>query len=183
MKPTNCRFLIAIAIIILLASCSASKKMVVKDGSTKPTVPSVNTKAKVFTKPLNLNRVELVNYAKTFLGTGYKYGSSNPKEGLDCSGFISVVFNHFNVKAPRVTRDFTNEGEEIVVKIAKAGDIILFTGSDNSTSIVGHMGIITTNNGTTQFIHSASGKNIGVIESKLTGYWLTHFVKVIRVLE
>ena len=95
-----------------------------------------------------------------------------------------VVFKHFNINPPRVTKDYTNEGETISMKDAKVGDIILFTGSDNASGIVGHMAIITSNiNGITQFIHSASGKKIGVIESKLSGYYLTHFVKVIRVLE
>jgi cell wall-associated NlpC family hydrolase len=173
-------------IILLLTACSASKKSAKSINTpAKSTSAStaVNNKTKVFTKPLKINRYQLIDYAKTFKGTPYKYGSSTPKNGLDCSGFILVVFQHFGVKTPRVTKDYTNEGETIALKNAKPGDIILFTGSDNSTGIVGHMGIIITNNGTTEFIHSASGKNIGVIESKLAGYWLTHFVKVIRLLE
>jgi cell wall-associated NlpC family hydrolase len=94
-----------------------------------------------------------------------------------------VVFGHFNVKTPRVSKDFTNEGVDVDLKNAKAGDIILFTGSNNSSGIVGHIGIITTAGATPTFISSTSGKNIGVVESKLTGYWKTHFVKVIRLLE
>jgi cell wall-associated NlpC family hydrolase len=176
------RILMASFSVFLLASCGATKKST-KAETTATTSTNVNTKAKVFTKPLKINRKDFVNYAKTFLGTPYKYGSSKPADGLDCSGFIMVVFGHFNVKTPRVTKDFTNEGETISLKNAKAGDVILFTGSDNASGIVGHMGIIVSNNGTTQFIHSASGKNIGVIESKLAGYWDTHFVKIIRLLE
>lgn len=152
-------------------------------GSTaNPKSPS-SPRAKTFTKPLRIERGEFVSYAKTLLGTPYKYGSAVPKNGLDCSGFVTNVFSHFNVKAPRSSVDFTNEGQETELKKAKAGDIILFTGSDNSTGIVGHMGIITSNGSTPQFIHSASGKSVGVILSNLTGYYKTHFVKVIRILE
>ncbi len=96
---------------------------------------------------------------------------------------MSNVFSHFNVKAPRSSADFTNEGTGIELREARQGDIILFTGSDNSTGVVGHMGIVTSNGITPQFIHSASGKSVGVIISNLTGYYKTHFVKVIRILE
>ena len=117
------------------------------------------------------------------MGTPYKYGSADPQNGLDCSGFILYVFGHFNVRSPRSSVDFTNEGEDVDPEDAKPGDIILFTGSDNSTGIVGHMGIITATKPALQFIHSASGKNIGVILNSLTGYYKTHFVKMIRILE
>ncbi len=174
---------------ILFSSCSSSKKIstnetVNKTAKPKPIVTNTaSTKTKVFVKPLKIDRNEFVEYAKTFIGTPYKFGSSTPKNGLDCSGFIMLVFGHFNVKTPRVSKDFTNEGVEVELKNARPGDIILFTGSDNSTGIVGHMGIITIAGTVPTFISSTSGKNIGVVESKLTGYWKTHFVKVIRLLE
>ena len=140
-------------------------------------------KAKTFRKPLKIDRSEFVSFAKTLLGTPYKYGSALPADGLDCSGFVTCVFGHFNVKSPRTTIAFTNEGEDIDPEDARPGDIILFTGSDHASGIVGHMGIITVAGKPMQFIHSASGKNIGVILNSLTGYYKTHFVKVIRILE
>ncbi len=171
-------FLYSIIVISFFCSCNTSKKI-----SKSSEEASINPKAKTFTKLLKIDRKAFVSYAKTFLGTPYKYGSANPSKGLDCSGFVTVVFNHFNVKVPRVSKDFTNEGITISTREAKPGDIILFTGSDNSTGIVGHMGIVTSNGKVLEFINSSSGKNIGVIISPLSGYWKTHFVKVIRVLE
>ncbi len=180
MKSNHSFSYLLAATLFVFASCSSTKKASKNEAPTKTVT---NNRAKTFTKPLKIDRNEFVKYAKTFLGKPYKYGSSTPANGLDCSGFILVVFAHFDVKAPRTSKDFTNEGLDIDLKNAKAGDIILFTGSDNSTGIVGHMGIITVNNSNgTQFISSTSGKNIGVVESKLIGYWKTHFVKVIRLL-
>jgi cell wall-associated NlpC family hydrolase len=175
----------AVLFSISFSSCSSSKKVFKNEDVNKQatTNTSSSTKAKVFVKPLKIDRNEFVRYAKTFIGTPYKYGSSTPKNGLDCSGFIMAVFGHFNVKTPRVSKDFTNEGVDVDLKNARPSDIILFTGSDNSTGVVGHMGIITIAGTTPTFISSTSGKNIGVVESKLTGYWKTHFVKVIRLLE
>jgi cell wall-associated NlpC family hydrolase len=178
----------------MLASCTSSKKATASkntntsnkkttSNNTNNTTAATNSKAKYFAKPVNIDRDEFIAYAKTYIGTPYKYGSAVPKNGLDCSGYIMVVFAHFNVKTPRVSRDYTNEGTTIKLNDAQAGDLILFTGSDNSTGIVGHIGIVTKAGTVLTFISSTSGKNIGVVEAKLSGYWLKHFVKVIRVLE
>lgn len=174
---------------LIISSCSSTKKTAenktVSISESKKTVPirSATKRAKTFTTLLKIDRKEFVSYAKKFLGTTYKYGSAIPENGLDCSGFITVVFNHFNVKAPRSSVNFTDEGTEIDIAKAKPGDIILFTGSDHASGIVGHMGIITSVGSNIQFIHAASGKNVGVIINNFSGYYKTHFVKVIRILE
>ena len=91
-------------------------------GTTKPIIAdSIIEKAKIkFTDSTdtllvnNINSITgsfpqtLIAYAKTLIGTPYKYASVNPAEGLDCSGFITTVFNHFNIKVPRSSVDFTN---------------------------------------------------------------------------
>ena len=180
---------VVICFSILQSSCSSSKKTVkINSDSTAESIKifpvrSVIKRAKTFNTLLNIDRKDFVAYSKKFLGTPYKYGSAIPENGLDCSGFITVVFNHFNVKAPRSSVNFTDEGTEVNIKNAKPGDIILFTGIDKASGIVGHIGIITTAGENLQFIHSASGKNIGVIINNLSGYYKTHFVKVIRILE
>jgi cell wall-associated NlpC family hydrolase len=171
---------------IMLASCSTSRKTSSNNTVANNNSTSVKTSAarkKTFTQPLNIDREEFVGFAKTLIGTRYRYGSAVPSNGLDCSGFIYYVFGHFNIKAPRSSVDFTNEGETIDAKDALPGDIILFTGSDNSSGIVGHMGIVTENNSVLKFIHSASGKSVGVIINSLSGYYKIHFVKVIRILQ
>lgn len=126
---------------------------------------------------------EFVEYAKTLTGTPYLYGSVDPTKGLDCSGFINAVSNHFGIKVPRSSVEFTNAGTTINVEKAQPGDLILFTGTDPKKRVVGHIGIITDNNaGHLKFIHSSSGKAKGVTTSDLDGYYQTRFVKVIRIL-
>jgi len=174
---------VLILIALFSASCSSTRKAAKESTDSSPAKPTSTGRAKTFTKPIKIDREDFVAFAKTLLGTPYKWGSAVPANGLDCSGFITYVFGHFDVNTPRSSVDFTNEGTTIDVGKSKPGDIILFTGSDNSTGIVGHMGIITEGGAVPQFIHSASGKNIGVILNSLTGYYKTHFVKVIRILE
>lgn len=124
----------------------------------------------------------IVAFARTLIGTPYLYASANPAKGFDCSGFITYVFNHFNVTVPRSSVDFTNYGRDIKVEQSKPGDLILFTGTDSILRIVGHMGIVESiNNDTLHFIHSTSGKQKGVVISPLGNYYRSRFVKVIRV--
>jgi cell wall-associated NlpC family hydrolase len=125
---------------------------------------------------------ELVSFAQTLLGIPYRYASTDPAKGFDCSGFITYVFTHFNITVPRSSVDFTNVGKEVNLPSAKEGDLILFTGTADSIRIVGHMGIVTENVDTLKFIHSTSGRANGVVISELNEHYRRRFVKIIRVL-
>lgn len=154
-------------------------------GASKPSLPttrpSLPTKA-TLQQPLDIPAPALISSARQYLGVPYKWGGTS-RAGMDCSGFIYTVFQEFGVKSPKVSTDFTNAGKDVELSRAQPGDIILFTGSDNSTGKVGHLGFITSTEPVIKFIHSASGRGIGVIESELKGYYSQHFVKVVRVLK
>ncbi len=126
---------------------------------------------------------ELIAFAKTLIGTPYLYGSTNPANGFDCSGFITYVFNHFDITVPRSSIDFTNVEREIPLDSAKPGDIVLFTGTDSTILEVGHMGILLGSGRQNEFIHSTSGKAHAVTTTPLNGYYMGRFVKVIRVFK
>lgn len=124
----------------------------------------------------------LVAFSKTLVGTPYRYASADPHMGFDCSGFITYVFNHFNITVPRSSVDFTNQGEPVTLKESKPGDLVLFTGTDPKDPVVGHMGIIVSNsNGDISFIHSTSGARHGVTITQLNDYYMGRFVKVVRM--
>lgn len=126
---------------------------------------------------------EIVAFANTLIGTPYRFGSIDPRVGFDCSGFITYVFNHFNIKVPRSSVEFTDVGRTIPISKARPGDIILFTGTNPTELKVGHMGIVnkilTEDN--LEFIHSSSGKAYGVTLSSLAGHYQARFVKIIRL--
>ncbi len=126
---------------------------------------------------------DIVNFAETLIGIPYRYGSTDPKIGFDCSGFITYVFRHFNIKVPRSSVDFTNVGKEIPPSSAKRGDIILFTGTDSTERFVGHMGIVVSNTDTLKFIHSTSGKAYGVTITPFSDYYKGRFVKTLRLFK
>ncbi|MFN2456655.1 MAG: C40 family peptidase [Chitinophagaceae bacterium] len=136
----------------------------------------------------NIHPEAVMSFAETLIGTPYVYASTNPNVGFDCSGFITYVFNHFNIKVPRSSVDFTNVGKTIPVTEAKRGDIILFTGTNPEERHVGHMGLIVSNKPISQdstdlkFIHSSSGKAMGVTITPFNkGFYQRRFVKTIRL--
>jgi cell wall-associated NlpC family hydrolase len=126
---------------------------------------------------------KLVQYARQFYGVPYRYGSSDPSVGFDCSGFISHVYTHFGIEVPRSSVNFTEVGTPVEVDNAAPGDLVLFTGTDPTSGTVGHIGIVVENDEDgLDFIHSSSGKQYSVTVTPLEGYYETRFVKVIRVI-
>jgi cell wall-associated NlpC family hydrolase len=125
---------------------------------------------------------ELLTFALSLKGIPYKYGSTDPKQGFDCSGFITYVFNHFGIIVPRRSVDFTLVNRTVNIKEAKPGDLILFTGTDSTVRIVGHMGIVLSNyRGELIFLHSTSGNADGVTETPFNLYYQERYMKTIRV--
>lgn len=125
----------------------------------------------------------LMQFAKSFLGTKYKYSSCSPKAGFDCSGFVYYVFTHYNCKVPRSSIEYKGIKPAIPLDSAKAGDVIVFTGTNSRNRNPGHVGIvISTENGVPTFIHSSSGKKRGVIISDFneSPYYKKRFIKVVR---
>ena len=141
--------------------------------------PEKVLQVKVVTKK---NKIDsLIKFAKSLIGTPYKYASTDPSVGFDCSGFINYVFNHFNIKVPRSSRDFRNAGKKIALGDSKPGDLILFTGTNPAERTIGHIGLIISNKDGISFIHSSSGKADGVVITDLNDYYRSRFVKVERV--
>ena len=184
------RLLCVILIVGLLQSCSSARRSTSSNYTsvTEPVTPPAKNRVPAKAVPRryintkNVNADSVVDFAKTLIGIKYKYGSVVKDQGFDCSGFINYVFNNFNIQVPRTTVDFTNAGMPVPLDGSRKGDLILFTGTDTTGWIVGHMGMITDNeNGIIHFIHSSSGKANGVIISNLSKYYATRFVKVIRI--
>ena len=125
----------------------------------------------------------LIEFAKTMIGVPYRYASSNPSIGFDCSGFVSYVFHNFGVKVPRSSTEFNVAGVPIKLENAKVGDVLIFTGTNPRRREVGHVGIIASISGDTiQFIHSTSGKEHGVTITTLNAYYRSRLLRAVSLL-
>ncbi|MEO6231805.1 MAG: C40 family peptidase [Ferruginibacter sp.] len=153
-----------------------------------PVISKVDTNQQLPAIGLNktnkADRDSLVTYAKLLLGTPYLYGSTDPAKGFDCSGFVTYVFNHFNISVPRSSFEFAGIGTKKSLSTCKPGDVILFTGTHPEETAIGHIGIIAEiTNGYPLFIHSSSGKANGVtITSMDNKFYQERFIGVVDLL-
>lgn len=130
--------------------------------------------------PPNLLAENLVETAKSYEGTRYKYGGTT-KKGMDCSGLVTTVYNSENIKLPRTTGELASSGNWIDLKEVQKGDLLFFATRRNSRT-VNHVGIVTDARvGYVEFIHAST--SAGVIISSLTEkYWYFAFVQARRIL-
>ena len=128
---------------------------------------------------------KLLDFAKSLIGTRYRYASSNPNVGFDCSGFVSYVYKQFGFSGARSSADFAQKGKTIALSEAKLGDILIFTGTNSKLRTAGHVGIIYAKDedGNIKFIHSSSGKAKGVTITNLEGVYKHRFLKAVTVVE
>jgi cell wall-associated NlpC family hydrolase len=129
-------------------------------------------------------RADLIAFAKQYLGTTYRYASTNPTKGFDCSGFVYFVFQKNNIVVPRSSRGYKYLGTSLKPEEFRIGDVLVFYGYLDTTQI-GHVGIICEANGMkSKFIHATSGKPYGVTISDLDSeMYARRFYKCINVMQ
>lgn len=98
-------------------------------------------------------RVDIVEYAKQFLGNPYKWGGTSLTKGADCSGFVQSVYKHFGIKISRTSRSQSKEGKKISVSELKPGDLLFY---EDETGTINH---VTMYIGNGQVIHASSPKS------------------------
>jgi lipoprotein Spr len=132
----------------------------------------------------NSSTSQVLDFAKSLIGVPYRYATSNPEKGFDCSGFVNYVFSNFGFKVPRSSREFASSGVPVKLADAKVGDVMLFTGSNPKVRQIGHVGIIySIENGEIKFIHSSSGKAKGVTVTEFNDHYKRRFMKAVSIVE
>ena len=127
----------------------------------------------------NTNNIQsqIVEYAKSFLGSKYVYGGASPS-GFDCSGLVQYVYKHFGYNVSRSSREQAKDGKEVSKEDLQLGDIIIFKAYDDYSRI-GHVGLYIGNN---EFIH-ANDESTGVIITSLSkGKYPERFVTARRIV-
>ncbi len=117
-------------------------------------------------------RVDLVEYAKQFLGNPYVWGGTSLTKGADCSGFVLSVYKKYGVKLSHSSRAQANEGTKISASELLPGDLVFYA---NSSGTINHVAIYI---GGGQVIH-ASNPTSGI---KINKYNYRTPKKCVRVL-
>jgi len=81
--------------------------------------------------------------AQTYLNSPYLWGGKTPF-GIDCSGFVQMVYRLNNIALPRDASDQSLEGEVLsFIEETEPGDLAFF---DNSEGKIIHVGMVMPNN-------------------------------------
>ncbi len=72
--------------------------------------------------------INVVNYAKRFIGNPYVYGGTSLTRGADCSGFVMSVYAHFGVSLPHSSYSMRRVGYKVSLSEIQPGDIVCFPG-------------------------------------------------------
>ncbi|AFL81419.1 cell wall-associated hydrolase, invasion-associated protein [Aequorivita sublithincola DSM 14238] len=122
---------------------------------------------------------EIIDYAKTFEGTRYKFGGTT-EAGMDCSGLVYTAFQKENITLPRISRDMAKQGILISFKDIEEGDLVFFKTSRKN--VITHVGLVVeAKRGEVKFIHSSTSAGV-IISSLDEAYWKKAFVEVRRVI-
>jgi cell wall-associated NlpC family hydrolase len=108
------------------------------------------------------NDSNIVEVAKKYEGTPYKWGGESP-DGFDCSGYLNYIFDEAeNIDLPRTVDEIYAEGTS--VEEPAVGDIVFFNLEGDGPS---HAGVYIGND---QFMHASSSD--GVTTDELgSSYW------------
>lgn len=190
MKKALCLLLIAIT----LTSCGSSRRGIASNTSSinkeklkrqKNIQPSISGTAIIpgnaLPEDVKAKDVleNVVDYAKTFEGTKYKFGGTTDA-GMDCSGLVYTAFGKENIQLPRISRDMAKEGVLISLDDIKEGDLIFFKTSRKHA--INHVGIVVNNRrGDVKFIHSSTSAGV-IISSLEENYWKNAFVECRRII-
>ena len=117
-------------------------------------------------------RVELVEYAKQFLGNPYVWGGESLTKGVDCSGFVLCIYKKYGIKLPHYSVAQSECGTKISTSELQPGDLIFYA---NSSGTINHVGIYI---GNSQVIHASNPKS-GI---KISTYNYRTPVKCVRLL-
>ncbi|WP_103069844.1 C40 family peptidase [Aquimarina sediminis] len=162
-------------ITIALTSCgSSSKNKAVISSKTKTAYKAKPTRNK------NSKKIKsIINYAKTFSGTRYKFGGTT-KRGMDCSGLVYTSFKKENIILPRTSRTMATQGHAISLKKVAVGDLLFFK-TNKRKNVISHVGLVVENKGVVKFIHASTSKGV-VVSSLNEKYWNKCFAHARRIL-
>lgn len=118
-------------------------------------------------------RVDLVEYAKQFLGSPYVWGGTSLTKGADCSGFTLSVYKKFGIGLSHSSKAQAGEGSKISASQLQPGDLIFYA---NSSGSINHVAMYI---GGGQVIHASSPKT-GIKISKYNYRSPVKYVSVLR---
>ena len=86
-------------------------------------------------------RKEILKQTLPYLNIPYLWGGQHPATGLDCSGFVQLVYHQAGFSLPRVSQAQFQATRALKPKEVLPGDLIFFAMSHPGTARIDHVGI------------------------------------------
>ena len=121
---------------------------------------------------------DLILKGLELVGINYRRGGTNPDSGLDCSGFVQLVFKDAVGRLlPRTAKEQSQVGDVVNKNELKPGDLGFFNTMRRAFS---HVGISLGDN---RFLHAPRSGSEVRVEDMSQGYWVKRYNGARRVVE
>ncbi len=104
-------------------------------------------------------RMQIIAYAKQFIGTPYLYAGNSLTGGIDCSAFTKQVVRPFGYVLDRSSRGQGNDGIAIGEGELKAGDLVVYGYSGSISHVALYIGA-------GEIIHATTSYGVKVTEMR-----------------
>ncbi|MCB0638763.1 MAG: C40 family peptidase, partial [Lewinella sp.] len=110
------------------------------------------------------------HFARQQVGTSYRYGGRDPRQGFDCSGFTHYVLQRFDVNVTPQSGAQAREGRGLSLQAARPGDLIYFKRS--AVGPVFHVAMVVSNDSRgLVVIHSTTSSGVITTNLSESSYW------------
>ena len=112
------------------------------------------------------------------VGVRYRFGGNDEDSGLDCSGFVRLVFkDSLGAQLPRTAAEMSQVGQRVDTSQLKPGDLVFFYTMRRTFS---HVGIYLGDN---HFLHAPrTGAEVRV-ENMEDSYWIKRYNGARRIID
>ncbi|MBI2519888.1 MAG: C40 family peptidase [Bdellovibrio sp.] len=128
----------------------------------------------ILAKSIQEARRDIVRSTLDYLSIPYLWGGTNPQTGLDCSGFVQLVYHRAGLKVPRVSGDQYRLTAYLGPKSVHEADLIFFAMKNPGSQRVDHVGIYV---GKGYFVHASFSNGIH-IDSVHNPYYYVRIVGI-----
>lgn len=120
---------------------------------------------------------DVILHGLKLVGISYRRGGNDEKSGLDCSGFVRLVYKDtVGLLLPRSAREMSEVGERVDSQDLKPGDLVFFNTMKRAFS---HVGIYLGDN---YFLHSPKPGAEVRVESMQSSYWVKRYNGARRII-
>jgi len=120
----------------------------------------------------------VVDFARSLVGTPYRWGGSTPDGGFDCSGFVMYVMAAEDIAMPRTVSEQYRVGSAVAWNRLRAGDLVFFTTTGPGAT---HVGIVVDAEHQ-EFVHAPTDGSLVRVDRLDTDYWRRRWIGSRRVL-